>query len=60
MSNVTTREPKLPGVNQWCITYHQKMAPWSWDQGGKQASQIIIHISRIPQRGCACRYNSGD
>ncbi len=31
------------------ITSHQKVASWGWNQRGKQADHIVVHIARISE-----------
>lgn len=44
-------------VGEWCVSGHEEMQLWRWNQWCSQSNQIIIHIRWIPQCCRAHRHN---
>ena len=41
-----------------CVSSHQEMTSWSWNQRGQKTCHIIVHITRISKRSSWSCHNS--
>lgn len=44
-------------ASKGCVRRHEEVAPRSWDQGGQDADEIVVHVSRIPEGRRASRHD---
>lgn len=41
------------------VARHEEVTPRRGDERGQQSNEVVVHVSRIPQRGGRCRHDGG-